>query len=81
MLLLHRLPVAVTTGGWKLGGSVYATALAVSAIKRFSFHNWAVRSLIAEPQEPRDGERVKLNIVVENDSNMASPPTGTYCRN
>lgn len=60
-------------GSW--GGSVYATALAVSAIKRFSFHNWAVRSLIAEPQEPRDGERVKLNIVVENDSNMASPPT------
>lgn len=58
-------------GSWN--GSVYATALALSALKRFNFHNWAVRSFVAVPESPRDGERVKLSIVIENDSNRASP--------
>lgn len=63
----------LANGSW--GDSVYATALAVSALKNFSFHNWSLRSFVATPAEPNDGDRVRLDVVVQNDSNVSTPPT------
>ncbi|MCB1033077.1 MAG: hypothetical protein KDD47_04500, partial [Acidobacteria bacterium] len=67
--LLTRQTVA---GSWE--GSVYTTALAVSALRRFSFPNWAFASgLIPDPVQPRDGERVTLTIRVANTGNQTAP--------
>ncbi|MFI0416317.1 MAG: CARDB domain-containing protein [Candidatus Thiodiazotropha sp.] len=59
-------------GSW--AGSAYATALAVSSLKRFNHPNWAVDPVIAAtPETPRDGDRVELRVTVRNDSNLATP--------
>ncbi len=61
-----------TEGSWD--GSVYATAVALSALKRFGFPNWTFTGAPAvSPQSPRDGERVKLTFQVVNDGNIAAP--------
>ncbi len=57
-------------GSW--AGSVYSTALAVSAIKRFNFPNLAfLESPSVAPPSPRDGERVTLTVPVVNDGRLA----------
>lgn len=59
-------------GDWS--GSVYATALALNALKRFSFSNWALDDVITiAPASPRDGERASVGVVVRNDSHLLSP--------
>jgi subtilase family serine protease/fibronectin type 3 domain-containing protein len=59
-------------GSWV--GSAYATALAVSTLKRFNFPNWAVDPvMLATPETPRDGDRVEVRISVRNDSHLATP--------
>ena len=59
-------------GSW--GGSTYATALAITALKRFNFANWQLTpQLTIEPAAPRDGDRVRLVITITNDSNLFTP--------
>ncbi|MDD2893354.1 MAG: CARDB domain-containing protein, partial [Halothiobacillaceae bacterium] len=58
-------------GSW--GGSVYATASAVSVIKRFNYPNWAIKSLSAIPDVASDGDKVRLDIVIKNDANLVTP--------
>lgn len=67
----YLLTRQTTAGSWE--GSVYATASAVAALKRFSFPNWNVAALSAAPISPRDGDRVKLTINVKNDANVFAP--------
>lgn len=59
-------------GSWE--GSVYSTATALAALKRFSFPNWAVTAMSADPLSPLDGQRVLLGITVKNDSNVIAQP-------
>ncbi len=66
--LLGRQTVS---GSWD--GSVYATASAVAALKRFSFPNWALTSIAVEPLTPRDGDRVQITIKLRNDANVVAP--------
>lgn len=72
---------AVYLLGWQLedgswGGSTYATALAITALKRFNFANWQMTPQITiEPAEPRDGDRLRLVITITNDSNLFTPET------
>ncbi len=59
-------------GSWD--GSVYSTALAVSALKRFGSPNWRFAApATVSPQSPRDGERVRLQFSVVNDGSLAAP--------
>lgn len=60
-------------GSWD--GSAYATGLAVAALKRFNFPNWALSAPVATPATPRDGDRVALSITVRNDANAIAPAT------
>lgn len=59
------------SGSWD--ESTYATATAVAALKRFSFPNWAITSLVAEPASANDGDRVKLTVQLRNDANVFAP--------
>jgi subtilase family serine protease/Tol biopolymer transport system component/flagellar hook assembly protein FlgD/fibronectin type 3 domain-containing protein len=67
----YLLSRQTTAGSWD--GSVYATAAAVSALKRFSFPNWTITSMTATPASPRDGDRVTLTVTVKNDANVFAP--------
>jgi uncharacterized repeat protein (TIGR01451 family) len=59
-------------GSWD--GSVYATALAVSALKRFGSPNWRLAAPPSvSPQSPRDGQRVRIDLAVANDGSLAAP--------
>ncbi len=59
-------------GSWE--GSVYTTALVVTALRRFAFPNWSFTSgLIPDPALPRDGERVALTVEVTNTGNATAP--------
>jgi subtilase family serine protease/Tol biopolymer transport system component/fibronectin type 3 domain-containing protein len=59
-------------GSW--AGSAYATALAISSLRRFNYPNWSVDPIIAAtPETPRDGDRVEVCVTVHNDSNLATP--------
>jgi hypothetical protein len=61
-------------GSW--GGSTYATALAIATLKRFNFANWQITPRLAiEPAAPRDGDRVRIVITINNDSNLFTPKT------
>ncbi len=61
-------------GSW--AGSVYATSLAVSALKRFSFANLRFTAPpTADPPNPGEGERVQLAYTVGNDGNATAPAT------
>lgn len=60
-------------GDWS--GSTYATALAAAALQRFDYINWLIRRSSVNPQNPNDGERVKLAFTVTNDSNQSAPAT------
>ncbi|MCG8519633.1 MAG: Ig-like domain-containing protein [Pseudomonadales bacterium] len=60
-------------GDW--GGSVYTTALAVSALQSANFANWVITELAVSPDSPRDGERVRLSATVANDGQEESEPT------
>ena len=62
-----------TAGNWE--GSVYSTAEALSALKRFSYPNFVLSSLTAAPTSPQDGDRVQFTIVVNNNGNVASLPS------
>jgi subtilase family serine protease/Tol biopolymer transport system component/uncharacterized protein YfaP (DUF2135 family) len=66
--LLGRQTVS---GSWD--GSVYATASALAALKRFSFPNWALTSIAVEPVTPKDGDRVEVTIRLRNDANVVAP--------
>ena len=70
----YLLGLQLDDGSW--GGSTYATALAITALKRFNFANWQITpQLTIEPATPRDGDRVRLVITVTNDSNLFTPET------
>ena len=60
-------------GDWS--GSTYATALAATALQRFSFSNWLIDSFTITPQNPSDGDRVQVTIRVLNDTRLAADPT------
>lgn len=62
-----------TAGDWN--GSVYSTALAVSALQSANFANWLIDDVLADPESPRDGERVKLTVTVANDGQEATDAT------
>lgn len=53
-------------GSWS--GSVYATAMAVNALKSFTYPNWVVSALRAEPAQVVDGSRVMFKVSVSNTS-------------
>lgn len=59
------------SGSWE--GSVYTTASAVGALRRFSYPNWVLSSIAAVPVGPRDGDRVQFSISVRNDANAVAP--------
>lgn len=60
------------SGSWD--GSTYTTALVVLLLKQFVFPNWAIDDpLIITPIQPRDGERVVINITVRNDGSQIAP--------
>jgi len=68
----YLLGLQLDDGSW--GGSTYATALAITALKRFNFANWQITpQLTIEPASPRDGDRVRLVIAITNDSNLFTP--------
>ena len=70
----YLLGLQLDDGSW--GGSTYATALAITALKRFNFANWQITpQLSIEPASPRDGDRVRLVITITNDSNLFTPET------
>lgn len=58
-------------GDWD--GSVYTTALAVSAIQSANFANLSVDAVSAYPESVRDGERVRLTARVSNDGRQTTP--------
>lgn len=61
-----------TDGSWD--GSVYSTALAVAALRRYSFPNWAfLGSPQMSPTSPLDGQRVQLTFTVVNNGNAPAP--------
>lgn len=62
-----------TAGDWN--GSVYSTALAVSALQSANFANWLIDDVLAHPESPRDGERVKFTVTVANDGQEATEAT------
>ena len=62
-----------TTGSWE--GSVYSTAEALAALRRFSFPNLVLSNFTAAPTAPHDGDRVQFTIVVNNNGNVASQPS------
>ncbi|MCP3961613.1 MAG: hypothetical protein GY719_27550 [bacterium] len=52
-------------GGWD--GSAYATARAISALKSYELPDLGfAEPLIADPPDPRDGERVDVRVLVTN---------------
>lgn len=60
-------------GAW--AGSVYATALAVSSLRRSVFPNWRFAGPPGvEPVTPTDGRPVVLTLRVENDGSAPTPP-------
>lgn len=67
----YLLALQGTDGSWE--GSVYSTAVAVAAIKRFNFPNWAVTSISATPVTVSDGDKIKLDIAIKNDANLVTP--------
>lgn len=60
-------------GSWD--GSVYATALSLSALQRINITNWTISEFTVNAANVTDGENVALSIEVRNDSNQASPAT------
>ena len=59
-------------GSWE--GSTYTTASVVSALRRFSFPNWRFSGpASALPAQPRDGEKVEIDVAVLNDGNASAP--------
>lgn len=62
-----------TSGHWE--GSVYTTALAVSALQQVNLPNLLVQSISVGDADVVDGERVKVRALVGNDSNSSA--TGT----
>lgn len=62
-----------TAGDWN--GSVYSTALAVSALQSANFANWLIDDVLADPESPRDGERVKFTVTIANDGQEATEAT------
>ncbi|MDX2000453.1 MAG: CARDB domain-containing protein, partial [Thermoanaerobaculia bacterium] len=59
-------------GSWE--GSVYTTALTISALRRFAFPNWSFQGLpTATPERPADGERAELRVRIENSGNAFAP--------
>ena len=67
----YLLSRQATDGSWD--GSVYATAMAVAALKRFNYPNWALTSINATPVTVSDGDKIRLDITVKNDANMVTP--------
>ncbi len=68
----YLLGLQTVAGNWS--GSNYATVLAVKALRRFNFPNWAIEPDISViPISPRDGERAKLSVVIKNDTKLATP--------
>jgi len=67
----YLLARQATDGSWD--GSVYATATAVAALKRFNYPNWAVTSINATPVTVSDGDKIKLDIAIKNDANLVTP--------
>lgn len=61
------------SGDWN--GSVYSTALAVSALQSANFANWLISDVQADPKSPRDGERVKFTVIIENDGRESTEAT------
>jgi subtilase family serine protease/flagellar hook assembly protein FlgD/squalene cyclase len=69
---IYLFSLQTDDGSW--GGSTYATALAITALKRFNFANWQLTpQLTIEPAAPRDGDRVRLVITITNDSSLFTP--------
>lgn len=67
----YLLSRQATDGSWD--GSVYATAMAVAALKRFNYPNWALTSINATPFTVSDGDKIRLDITLKNDANMLTP--------
>jgi len=60
-------------GHWE--GSVYTTAIAVQALQSVALPNLVVQSITPEKISISDGERIKLSVMVSNDSSLTPPPT------
>ncbi len=60
-------------GHWE--GSVYTTAVAVQALQSVALPNLVLQSVTAEKTAISDGERIKLSVMVSNDSSLTPPPT------
>jgi len=61
-------------GSWD--GSVFTTAVAITALQQLELPNLALGSeILVDPGEPRDGERVRLEATVANAGGSSAPPS------
>ena len=68
--LLNRQTV---DGSWD--GSVYTTSKVLSALQRFSFTNWVVKNVQTSAASVLDGDRIRIDFIVENNTAVSAPET------